>query len=140
MPDVPAWHGQQSTVQQGLCDPIATHSVPVEEGTRTSSSLPAVRLNHAATYCMGRGARLSVADDKHVKLDGQPLPSSTSEAPAVSGEVTRGYAIVSNSARTCLCPVCLDLRTNSLSSKVSGSGNLPRYNYSCRLPACDSMG
>ncbi|KAF6238450.1 hypothetical protein HO173_003417 [Letharia columbiana] len=139
MHDMPAWV-QQSMVQQDACDATATASFPVAEDTWDSSSLlPAADLNHVAHDVVGT-ACLSVGDDEHVSLGRQPFPNSTSEAPAVSEEGRRGDAGDSGSARTCSCPVCLDLHTiNWFSSKAPSPGLVPRAQYSCRLPACDWM-
>ncbi len=88
---------------------------------------------------MNGSACLDVGDDKHVNFGKQPLGSPTPEAPAVSDPVMRRDADVSDSARSCSCPVCLNLHTNRLSSKSPTSDSVPRAHYSCRLPACAWM-
>ena len=136
--ETPAWFCKQSTVHQDGCDATATPSFPIVEPTSSSSSLSAVNLNHAAHHMDGITC-FNVGEDEHVNFGKQPLMSPSSEAPAVSDEQTRSDAIVSGPVQTCSCPVCLDLHTSWSASKAPSSSSLPRYQYSCRLPACDWM-
>ncbi|CAF9928521.1 hypothetical protein IMSHALPRED_007673 [Imshaugia aleurites] len=101
----------------------------------TSHGLPGVDFNHAA-YDSNGTARLSVRDDEHINSGREPFTNPTSEAPAVSDEGMRGDAMFSGTARTCTCPICLDLHTNWFASNALSSGMVPRH-FSCRLPACD---
>ena len=138
MHDMPAWF-QDSTVQQNVCNATAAPSFPVDEEIWSSSSLPALCLNHAAHH-MNADACLGVENDDHVDFGKQPVPNSVSNALASSDEETKGDSIASGcSTRTCSCPVCLDLHTSRFSSKAPSSDCVPRDQYSCRLPACDWM-